>query len=83
MCDDSLRRHDCLDRPLVTVQACNHRSVKRDGRERWRPHNSDDKSWPVERPPRVDAQFDAWCALLAPAQSLPAMSPAERRSGAM
>jgi heptosyltransferase-2/heptosyltransferase-3 len=47
--DAWLRRHDSLDRPLVVVQACNHRSVKRDGRERWRARNSDDKSWPVER----------------------------------
>jgi heptosyltransferase-2/heptosyltransferase-3 len=52
--DAWLRRHDCMDRPLVIVQPCNHRSVSRNGRERWRPRNSDDKSWPVER----------WAALL-------------------
>jgi ADP-heptose:LPS heptosyltransferase len=49
-----LRQHDCMERPLVIVQACNHRSVSRSGRECWRPRNSDDKSWPVER----------WAALL-------------------
>jgi len=44
--DSWLRKHDCMEHPLVIVQACNHRSVSRSGREFWR--NSDDKSWPVE-----------------------------------
>jgi heptosyltransferase-2/heptosyltransferase-3 len=52
--DTWLRRHDCVERPLVIVQACNHRSVSRSGREFWRTRNSDDKSWPVE----------SWAALL-------------------